>query len=163
VYALLALARMKTLAPAAQTALVASLREGFRKSPAWTFPARPLFGDPGFLRAVELARMGLGSEARRELAKLGLQTSADKPAPPRGDGSADDDLLWITAILLDRGGVWSASHSIPRYGVTRFRLEYPKGLGAAKWRLAYPRAFPALVVKNARANHVPEALQLAIM
>jgi soluble lytic murein transglycosylase len=163
VYALLALTRLKTLAPAAQTALVASLREGFHKAPAWTFPARPLFGDPGFLRAVELARMGLGNEARRELAKLGLQTSADKHAPPHAEGSTDDDLLWITAILLDRGGVWSASHSIPRYGVTRFRLEYPKGLGAAKWKLAYPRAFPALVVKNARANHVPEALQLAIM
>ena len=29
--------------------------------------------------------------------------------------------------------------------MTRYRLDYPTGLGAAKWKLAYPRAFPALV------------------
>jgi soluble lytic murein transglycosylase len=164
VYALLAFTRLKAVDPAAEKALAAGLREGIRKTPAWSFPARPLFDDAGFLRAVELARMGLGGEARRELAKLGLQTSADKHASPRpGADGGDEDLLWITAVLLDRGGVWSASHSIPRYGVTRYRLSYPTGLGSAKWKLAYPRAFPALVGKNARANHLPEALQLAII
>ncbi len=65
--------------------------------------------------------------------------------------------------MLDRGGVWSASHSLPRYGVTSYRLEYPAGLGEAKWKLSYPRAFPTLVDKNSKANQVPEALQLAIM
>ncbi len=44
-----------------------------------------------------------------------------------------------------------------------YRLSYPRELGAAKWKIAYPRAFPALVEKNARANQIPEALQLAIM
>ena len=43
----------------------------------------PLYGDPGFLRAVELARMGQGGDARRELARLGLATSAEKHAPAR--------------------------------------------------------------------------------
>jgi soluble lytic murein transglycosylase len=52
---------------------------------------------------------------------------------------------------------------LPRYGFTDYRLEWPKGLGAAKWKLAYPRAFAALVSKNAKANGQPEALQLAIM
>ena len=47
--------------------------------------------------------------------------------------------------------------------MTSYRLEYPKGIGEAKWRLAYPRAFPALVAKNTKANQLPEALQLAIM
>ena len=106
--------------------------------------------------------MGQGDEARRELARLGLATSAEKHVGVRG-GPEDEDLLWITAILLDRGGAWAASHSIPRYGTTRYRLEYPSGLGEAKWKLAYPRAFPALVAKNAKANQVPESLQLAIM
>jgi soluble lytic murein transglycosylase len=160
VYALLALGRLHSLDPKAEAALTSSLREGIHKVPPWTFSPRPLFGDEGFLRAVELARMGQGGDARRELAKLGLQTSAEKHGPRASD---DEDLLWITAVLLDRGGVWSASHSIPRYGVTRYRLEYPKALGAAKWKLAYPRAFPDLVRRNARANGVPEALQLAIM
>lgn len=162
VYALLGLRRLQSLDEHAEAALVKHLRAKIHKVPPWTFAARPLFGDAGFLRAVELARMGQGSDARRELAKLGLETSADKHRAVK-TGPDDGDLLWITAILLDRGGVWAASHSIPRYGVTGYRLAYPEGLGVAKWKLSYPRAFPELVKKNARANGLPEALQLAIM
>ena len=164
VYALLALSRLRAASPRAETALVASLRKGVHEVPAWSFPPRVLYADAGFLRAVELARMGQGADARSELAKLGLPTSADKHAKiTEGAHTEDQDLLWIAAILLDRGGVWSASHSLPRYGVTTYRLEYPKGIGEAKWKLAYPRAFPALVTKNTRANQLPEALELAIM
>jgi soluble lytic murein transglycosylase len=163
VYALLGLTRLGTLDAKAQSALVASLREGIHDVPAWTFAARPLFGDAGFLRAVELARMGQGSDARRELSRLGLATSADKHVGVKGQSADDEDLLWIAAILLDRGGAWAASHSIPRYGVNRYRLEYPKAIGEAKWKIAYPRAFPALVAKNSKANSLPEWLQLAIM
>jgi soluble lytic murein transglycosylase len=164
VYALLALSRLRAASPGAETALVASLRKGVHEVPAWSFPPRALYADPGFLRAVELARMGQGADARSELAKLGLATSADKHAKIiEGAHTEDQDLIWITAILLDRAGVWSASHSLPGYGVTTYRLEYPKGIGEAKWKLAYPRAFPALVTKNTRANQLPEALELAIM
>ena len=161
VYALLGLGRLKTLDADAEAALVASLRAGIHQVPEWSFAARPLFGDAAFLRAVELARMGQGGDARRELAKLGLATSADKHVGVRG--GEDEDLLWITAILLDRGGAWAASHSIPRYGLTRYRLDYPQAIGEAKWKISYPRAFPALVTKNAKANALPEGLQLAIM
>jgi soluble lytic murein transglycosylase len=166
VYALLGLARLKSSDHHAEEALVASLRKGLKEVPAWSFPPRALYGDPGFLRAVELGRMGQGSDARRELARLGLATSADKHAPAAVAAAAraeGEDVLWITATLLDRGGVWSASHSLPRYGVTSYRLAYPQGLGVAKWKLAYPRAFPALVAKNTKANNLPEALELAIM
>lgn len=166
VYALLALARLKSSDHHAEEALVTSLRKGLKEVPAWSFPPRALYGDPGFLRAVELGRMGQGSDARRELARLGLATSADKHAPAAVAAAAraeGEDLLWITATLLDRGGVWSASHSLPRYGATSYRLSYPQGLGVAKWKLAYPRAFPALVAKNTKANNLPEALELAIM
>jgi soluble lytic murein transglycosylase len=161
VYALLALQRIGDTDADGEKALVASLRAGIHDVPEWTFTPRPLFGDPAFLRAVELARMGQGGDARRELARLGLATSAEKHTGIRG--AEDEDLLWITAILLDRGGSWAASHSIPRYGLTRYRLDYPQALGEAKWKIAYPRAFPALVAKNAKANALPEWLQLAIM
>jgi len=162
VYALLSLNRLKTLDSSAQKTLVASLRKGVHEVPQWTFPARPLYGDAGFLRAVELARMGQGVDARRELAKLGLATAAEKHANSAARGE-EEDLVWITATLLDRGGVWSASHSLPRHALTSYKLDYPKGIGEAKWKLAYPRAFPALVAKNTKANQLPEALQLAIM
>lgn len=166
VYALLALGRLKSSDPHAEEALVASLRKGLKEIPAWSFPPRALYAEPGFVRAVALARMGQGVDARRELAKLGLATSADKHATSAAAATAraeGEDVLWITATLLDRGGVWSASHSLPRYGVTSYKLEYPSGLGAAKWKLAYPRAFPQLVAKNTKANQLPEALELAIM
>jgi soluble lytic murein transglycosylase len=162
VYALLGLARLQETFPGVRARLVAELREKIHRPVPWSFAARPLFADPGFLRAVELARMGQGGDARRELARLGLSTVGDKHLSARA-AAEDDDLLWITAILLDRGGVWSASHSIPRYVATGYRLTYPRGMGEAKWKIAYPRAFAALVDKNARANQIPEALQLAIM
>jgi soluble lytic murein transglycosylase len=162
VYALLAFSRINATSPAAAQALATSLRKGVHAVPAWSFPARALYSDPGFLRAVELARMGQGGDARRELARLGLATTADKHAPS-AVRAEDEDLVWITSILLDRGGVWSASHSLPRYGLTTYKLEYPKGLGEAKWKLAYPRAFPGLVAKQTKANQLPEALELAIM
>ena len=162
VYALLSLTRLKTLDPPAQKKLIESLRKGLHDVPAWKFPARPLYGDVAFLRAVELARMGQGGDARRELARLGLATSAEKHSTAAAKGE-EEDLVWITSTLLDRGGVWSASHSLPRHALTNYKLEYPKGIGEAKWKLAYPRAFPELVAKNTKANQLPEALQLAIM
>jgi soluble lytic murein transglycosylase len=161
VYALLAFARLDETAPKAKAHLLHALRDVGKPVP-FHFEARPLFGEAGFRRAVELCRMGQGGDARRELARLGLPTAGEKHAT--GDGRRDgDDLLWIAAVLLDRGGVWSASHSIPRYTLTDYKTAYPAGLGATKWRLSYPRAFPDLVASNARANQLPEALQLAIM
>ncbi len=162
VYALLSFARLRESAPKALAPLVSELRHDLDHPVKWSFAPRAIFADSGFLRAVELARMGQGGDARRELARLGLSTVGEKHASSKSK-EEDEDLLWITAILLDRGGVWSASHSIPRYIANRYRLTYPHDLGASKWKIAYPRAFPALVEKNARANQIPEALQLAIM
>jgi len=163
VYTLLSFTRLEATAPLLAQKLVRALRAEDHPAPL-RFQARPLFGDPAFRRAVELARMGQGSDARRELAHLGLATSGEKRRSAGGGARQDsDDLLWIAAVILDRGGVWSAAHSIPRYTLTDYKLHYPKGTGGTEWRLAYPRAFPELVAKNAKANQIPEALQLAIM
>ena len=169
VYALLSFTRLGASAPRMEEKLVRALLETARPTP-FEFQARPLFGEAGFRRAVELARMGQGADARRELAHLGLATAGDKhggsaagAAGDKGGRRDGEDLLWIAAVILDRGGLWSASHSIPHYTLTDYKLHYPKGLGATKWRLSYPRAFADLVTKNARANQIPEALQLAIM
>jgi soluble lytic murein transglycosylase len=168
VYALLALERMRHNFPRARADLLRELRPSLptgKKQSAWKFAPQPLFADPGFARAVELARLGLGSEARRELARLGLALSDHAPeAPAAANTPAQEDGYWITAILLDRGRLWNASHAIPRTILTAYRWSYPTDARRdAEWRLAYPRAFPELVSKNSTANHVPEALQLAIM
>lgn len=165
VYTLFSLERMRKSFPEARAALLRELRKNMgdldKKSP-WEFGKQAVFAEPGFLRAVEFARMGLGSEARRELGKLGLRVGGAKndalPAAGR------EDVYWITAILLDRGNQWHASHSIPRYTLTGFRRSYPNGgRHEGHWRLGYPKAFPDAVARNCRANKVPEALQWAIM
>ncbi len=126
VYALLSLNRLKTLDPAAQKALIGALRKGLHEVPAWSFPPRALYDDAGFLRAVELARMGQGVDARRELNKVGLVTSAEKRSTAAARAE-DEDLIWITSTLLDRGGVWNASHSLPRHALTSYKLRIPEG------------------------------------
>ncbi len=158
VYALMALERLRGNGPELRAKLLQQLRLPGAGRRAWHFEPQPIFGEPGFRRAVELARLGLGSDARRELARLGVGSKAVPAGSPR------EDVLWIAAILLDRGHLWSASHAIPRYTLTEYRWSYPTDARAeAQWRLAYPRAFPQFVSKNSKANKVPEALQLAIM
>ncbi len=166
VYALLAVERMRSSFPERRAALLTDLgmasKGAITPDVPWKFAPQPLFGDPDFQRAVELARLGLGPDARRELARLGLPTG--EKGPPAGTlGDDRRDVYWIAAVLLDRGRLWSASHGIPRYTVTDYRLDYPAGAGRQRWRIAYPRAYPELVAKSSRENQVPEALQLAIM
>jgi soluble lytic murein transglycosylase len=163
VYTLFSLERLRKVAPAARKELLHELRKHMgdidKKSP-WDFGKQAVFGEPGFLRAVEFARMGLGSEARRELGKLGLRVGKVEATPSAGR----EDALWITAILLDRGNQWNASHSIPRYTLPWFRRTYPNGgRHEAQWRLGFPKAFADVVLKHCHANKVPEALQWAIM
>jgi soluble lytic murein transglycosylase len=183
VYTLLALERMRAEFPDARRKLVRELRAdmvGPASLAAWKFAPRVSYGRPEFRRAVELARMGMGSDARRELHRLGPIVGArddddddnrvgQNPNPKTGErakedpGSEREDVRWITSILLDRGRSWAAGHAIPRYHLTDYRNGYPQGKREAMWRLAYPRAFPEAVASNSKINHVPEALQLAIM
>jgi soluble lytic murein transglycosylase len=167
VYALLALERMRVEFPSQRANLVRELHNQLVATPSGgiQFGARPVYGTDEFRRAVELARLGLGSEARRELSRIGFNPPATRDAarasPPVGD--EQEDVYLVTALLLDRGRSWSAAHAIPRYSLTGFRSGYPGGRQATLWRLAYPRAFPELVGPACKSNQVPEALQLAIM
>jgi soluble lytic murein transglycosylase len=173
VYAFLALERLRTEAPEARKTLVQKLRaelgaSGARSDAAWQFAPRPIFGTAEWKRAVELARLGFGSDARRELARLGFSAPESRDAArKRGEDSQvegeREDVYWITSLLLDRGRSWAAAHAIPRYTLTAYRADYPAGKQAARWRLAFPRAFPEVVGPNCKTNRVPEWLQLAIM
>ncbi|HEY0711373.1 MAG TPA: transglycosylase SLT domain-containing protein [Polyangia bacterium] len=183
VYTLLSFERMRTEFPEARRKLIRQLRTGLvgpASKSTWKFAPRVAFGRPEFRRAVELARMGLGSEARRELARLGLgqidtrdkarqASKTDDDDDVRDDDTSEtttserEDVNWITSLLLDRGRSWAAAHAIPRYSLTGYRRGYPQGLREAMWRLSYPKAFPETVAAVSKANRVPEALQLAIM
>ena len=143
VYALLSLTRLKAPNPAR------ARRRWSRRCARACTTSRPgrsrrarCTATPGFLRAVELARMGQGGDARRELAKLGLATSAEKHVDRARRRGEEEDLVWITATLLDRGGVWSASHSLPRYGVTQLQARVPEGARRGEVEARLPARLP---------------------
>ena len=147
-----------------RAALVTALRAKGPRRPRCPFAARAAVREAGFLRAVDLARMGQGGDARRELARLGLrdrrrQARAAATAQRGRGGSRLDH----RRPARSRRDYWSASHSIPRYTLRTTGYSIPRGSDAGQVAVAYPRAFPELVAKNARANGISEALQLAIM
>ena len=119
----------------------------------WRFEPRELFGRPGFLRGVELARLGFGAEAAAELARVGVGIRRSVPK----------DDLWLAAVLFDRAGLWDRSHQVPRSLDHSYRASYPLGQEYRRWRIAYPPAYRSLVESNARQADVPPELVWAVM
>lgn len=107
-----------------------------------------VLGSTAFKRGVELLRMGLPTEARRELDRL------------PGAGAGRD---WLAAWLYDRAGAYPLSHNIPRRKHPSFQRSYPKDGHALAWALAYPRPFTDLVTKASQAAGVDPALAWSIM
>ena len=161
-YGLMALGRLRALAPDRARALEAELAP---TDPAAPQPVRlaprPLFGAPAFLRAVELARLGLGSEARRELGQAGIRVPTRR-AEINADAETED-LLWVAATLYDRAGELALSHFIPRYLLPGYARSFPGPENRARWLISYPRGWASLVEENAAANQLPTALQYAII
>jgi peptidoglycan lytic transglycosylase len=152
-YALLALDRLGERFPGAARALEHDLLGPVPAHPRpLAFTDRPLFSTPGFRRAVELIRLGLGRDAQRELQAAGVTP-----------GGKEEDSLWLAAALYDRAGRWRDAHWIPRHTLTGYKVSYPHGSNAARWRLAYPRGFGSLVDREAKKNGIPAALLYAIV
>ncbi|MSP59775.1 MAG: hypothetical protein EXR72_05430 [Myxococcales bacterium] len=161
-YALQALNRLRETRPADERKLAESLRAPAATPAdlAWHFAPRALFAEPAFLRGVELARLGLGGEARRELASVGIR-APEKGAPI--EGVATEELLWLASVLYDRAGEYALSHWIPRHALTGYARSWPTGPERRRWVLSYPRGYGDLIVPNAQKNGQPEALQFAIV
>ena len=163
-YALLALNRLRENHRDRFDAIVAELATapaGYDpNAPAFVFPARAVYAEPGFARAIEFLRLDLGKPAEAELARLGL-------TPPDGKERVDDpdlvDKLWAMAFLNDRAGRYQPSHWVTRWHVVDFKRRWPVGKNRARWEIAYPRAFWDLVDKHATAHGYPTALQMAIV
>lgn len=163
-YALQSLNRLRDKWPAKFDALVAELAR--EPDPpdhdvAWRFGKRALFGEPGFRRGVELARLGLGAEAKRELALAGIEVPKKRGAiAPDADR---EELLWLAAVLYDRAGEYSISHFIPRFVLTAYEREWPTGANRKRWLLSYPRGYRELIERHAALNGQPATLELAIV
>lgn len=134
------------------------------------FRPRALFGQPGFLRGVELLRLGLGGEARREFHAVGITVPESKSFRVTGVGrpkteeiDEKEELLWLASVLYDRAGAWHLSHFIPRHVLIDWQRRYPIGTARKQWLLAYPRGYYELLSQAAANNGHPEALQIAIV
>ncbi|MEO8548527.1 MAG: transglycosylase SLT domain-containing protein [Kofleriaceae bacterium] len=161
-YTLLALNRLRDAAPQQYQALVTELAKDpdGAKGPAFTFKARSEFGAPGFARAMEMLRLGLGEPAEKELKKLGLTTPGDRK---RVDDPDKLEKLWAMAFLYDRAGRFATSIWPTRWHALDYRRAWPTGANRAKWLIAYPKAYWALLTKYAQINNVPIAMQIGIV
>ncbi|MBC7975034.1 MAG: transglycosylase SLT domain-containing protein, partial [Myxococcales bacterium] len=163
-YALLALNRLRETDAKAYAAMVAEIStapKGFDpKAPAFTFQPRPEWRTPGFARAMELLRLGLGVPAERELKKLGLTAPGDKK---RVDDPDQMEKLWAMAFLYDRAGRHATSIWPTRWHILDYRTQWPIGANRARWLIAYPRGYWELLTRHAALNKVPIAIQIAIV
>jgi soluble lytic murein transglycosylase len=161
-YALQSLNRLRDKWPKKADALVDELK----RAPAgddesWKFARRTIYGEPGFRRGIELARLGLGAEAKRELALAGIEVPKKKG--PVGPDVEREELLWLAAVLYDRAGEYSLSHFIPRHVLTTYEREWPTGANKKRWLLSYPRGYRELIEKNTALTGQPAMLEFAIV
>jgi soluble lytic murein transglycosylase len=163
-YALLALNRLRETSPKDFAAMVVEISrdpDGYDpKAPAFTFKPRPEWTAPGFLRATELLRLGIGSAAEQELKKLGLSAPGNKK---RVEDPDQIDKLWAMSFLYDRAGRYATSHWPTRWHILDYRQQWPVGANRARWRIAYPKAYYPLLTKHAALNNVPIAMQIGIV
>jgi soluble lytic murein transglycosylase len=163
-YALLAINRTREAWPERAAALVEELAREDGEAAGWRFRPRALFGEPAFRRGVELARLGLGADAKRELAAAGIAVPSVSAHVKRDPIDADhEELLWLAAVLYDRAGEFALSHAIPRNVLTEWMRAWPTGANRKRWLLAYPRAYSELIEKNVAATGQPAMLELAIV
>jgi soluble lytic murein transglycosylase len=163
-YALLALNRLREHAPKEYEALVKEISTdpaGYDPAaPTFVFKPRPEWNAPGFLRAMEFLRLGIGSAAEPELRKLGLT------APPGKQRVHDPDhieKLWAMAFLYDKAGRHATSLWPTRWHILDYREQWPVGANRARWQIAYPKAYWQLLSRHAALNNVPIAMQIGIV
>jgi len=163
-YALQGLNRIRETAPKRYKKLIAELSAnppGWNpNAPAFTFKPRVEWGSPGFARAMELLRLGLGDPAAEELRKLGLTAP---PGKKRVDDPEMIEKLWAMAYLYDRAGRYATSLWPTRWHILEYRKQWPVGANRARWLIAYPLGYQEILRRHAALNKVPFAIQIGIV
>lgn len=161
-YALLALNRLRergALDPVLKE--LRALPAGWSKDKAaWTFAPRPVYGEAGYARAVELLRLGLGNEAERELGRVGLRVPDGRKKVTDPDRS---EQLWATALLYDHARRYEKSHWIARWSTLDYKSTWPTEATRSKWDIAYPRGWWHILEPAAKAQGYPTELLIAFV
>jgi soluble lytic murein transglycosylase len=107
---------------------------------------------PGFLRMMELLRIGELDSAVRELDALGL----------RGDGTGSE-ILWGIAMLYERAGFSKFSADLARRRLREVVTRWPVGGWERAWQIAFPRPHFEIVSHESKKTGVDFALIYAVM
>ena len=118
----------------------------------FSFERRREFEEPGFVRAMELLRIGDIEQAKSEIDASKLTEGSQAPA-----------VLWGIALLYERAGVPSLGHAVVRGLLSDWLSQWPAGDWIRAWKIAFPRPFQALVEKEAAKNGIPEYLAYGVM
>ena len=111
---------------------------------AVTGPALPetVLADPQVQRARLLGQLGWHEAAGDLLDAVGLGRDV---APADKWAAGDPAGAWARAALDDEAQRWTSSHATGRDALRRYATQYPGEKNREAWKIAYPRAFPALV------------------
>jgi soluble lytic murein transglycosylase len=150
-YMLHAFARLHEAdAPRAERALAEALERA--RADSRPRPPERLAQDPGFLRALELFKVGEITPAVAELDALGLTRPGAGP-----------ELLWTVARTYARAGAERLAHEVARRRLTDWLLRWPAGDWEDAWRIAFPEPYRRLVDAAAKRAGIPNALVYAVM
>ncbi|MGE0323357.1 MAG: transglycosylase SLT domain-containing protein [Polyangiaceae bacterium] len=150
-YMLLAYSRLHDLDAQLATKVRDDAMDSSARQP-FSFEQRPEFKEPGFLRALELSRVGDLANAKREISAMGLAKRGAAPG-----------VLWGIALLYARAGSANLSHGVARGLLTDWPQRWPAGDWIQTWEIAFPRPHLPTVQKNAAKVGISETLVYAIM
>lgn len=140
--ALQALSRLRDAGPEALQEGLAVLGDPGAQASA---PGKPELPDTaGAKRALILARLGLGPEAREEL--------------EHADVSG-----WPAVSVLNQAGLWSEGQKLLASMASAWRSEAPSAANRGRWEHAYPLPFSEIIAPGEKSHGVPSLLTFAIM
>ncbi len=115
-------------------------------------PPEKFAQDPGYLRALELFKLGEITPAIAELDALGLTRPGAGP-----------ELLWTVARTYARAGAERQAHDVARRRLTDWLSRWPAGDWEEAWRIAFPEPYRRVVDAATKRAGIPESLAYAIM
>ena len=155
-YGLLAHGRLAELDPDRARAIEAAQDRLLRTPPPPSLHAGALARDPHLLAAIELLRLGLNTEAAREL-------SAVDRSPARSAGEAGQEPLTLMAELYARAGDLRNAHAVVRLELQALLRHPASALSLRAASLAYPLAFRDQIAKVSDGASIPADLLQAVM
>jgi soluble lytic murein transglycosylase len=155
-YGLLAHGRLADLDPE-RTQAIEQAQDRLVQTPApRSLHAGALARDPHLLAAIELLRLGLKTEAAREI------SAVDRSAA-RSGGEVGHEPLTLIAELYSRAGDLRSAHAIVRTELRSLLRRPASALALRAAALAYPLAFREQIARVSQGAAVPPDLLQALM